>query len=78
MILKICDAEIERVTEIQFLVIIDYNQLGDNIKYIKEKTAKTIAIFYRSIINYKALHIAYSSLMLIYCISLCGIMGFHA
>ena len=72
--LKICDSEIERVTEIKFLGVVIDDKLTwkQHVRYIKGKISKSIAILYksRSILNYKALHIIYCSLILPY-ISYC-------
>ena len=70
MKLKICDAEIERVTEVKFLgVVIDHKLTWKpHVNYIKGKISKTIAILYKSrnILNYKALHIIYCLHILLY------------
>ena len=77
--LKICNVDIERVSETKFLgVVIDQKLTWkQHIEYIKGKISKSLAILYKSrnLLNSKALHLIYYSLIvpyISYCVELWG------
>ncbi len=77
--LKICNVDTERVSETKFLgVVIDQKLTWkQHIEYIKGKISKSLAILYKSrnVLNSKALHLIYNSLIvpyISYCVELWG------
>lgn len=77
--LKICNVDFERVSETKFLgVVIDQKLTWkQHTEYIKGKISKSLAILYKSrnVMNSKALHLIYYSLIvpyISYCVELWG------
>ena len=77
--LKICNVDIERVSETKFLGVVIGQKLTwkQHVEYIKGKISKSLAILYKSrnVLNSKALHLIYYSLIvpyISYCVELWG------